>query len=366
MFNQLCPWRGLIISPYKTNILQVQNKMEVKFGKRKKPTTRKREELEETSVQEVKPNTPTVPVMPEEDNPVNFQPKRKMAPSAPPSAPAPLGAYYQSSYSQRDLAELRRNQLSLHQNFPSAPPLETPVEAIQEPESESEKKSSVSNVLPVIDEELDESDKEKAKEARELRMHIRKRSEAGPDTLPDPNRPDLEPDDVERAALYKVLYIDKKPVSVEPGEEEQEEEEQIQEWEKEIMSRGLGKKQVEDKSVARFAADKMSVKSQLGRLLREIKMKCGIMSVESIQNNMQKHIQELESALELNRKRMEEVTTGAMECRKKVERGEMDKKLAVDREQYYSDLLAYVTDLEDLFSNFGFNYTNRRKSSFNK
>jgi len=358
--------------------------MEAKFTKRPKRNIRQRSELEENSMSDIQPTpSPTLvqqpaPIFsqPDLDSAENSQISTKLKPKIAPAIQSDSKSkfqsdyYSQSSYSSNYLAELKQNQQ--HANISEKPIIkEQNLEPIRESEHESEKeekssknseldKKSENSEKEIIinvpmessDAELSESDKEKAQEARELRKHIRKRSGSGPDLLPDPNEPDLDTDEVQKAQLYKVLYIDKKPITVDPQEDEINEEQQIKEWENELLARGLGKRSNEEQNMVVHSADKLTVKNQLSRLLREIKTKCSPLSIESVQYGIQQKIRELEQNLSKNTTRLSEISKNKEECKIKLNQGETNKKQAFERENFYSDLLAYITDLEDLYSIF--------------
>ena len=334
--------------------------MEVKFAKRKKRQTRNRNELNDTSSQEELKFTTieTSNNIDEEDKDVPiFQSRIRVAPSISNTAPV-TSAYYQSSYTKEKLNNLKEHQQTLNDTITPvkvpSPRKNTPLEVIKEEscESESDNEKKEEDV-PVIEDDIDDSDRERAKEAREFRLSLRKRNEPEPkltDDFEEDIGPTKEPkfDNSQRISLYKLSYLDKMNYMEESDEDE---EEQFEKLEKEFVARGIGRREREN-AITKFSSNKLSVRNQLGYLVRDIKSKCEALSIDHVKWFIEKNTNDIQTALDVNTKRYSEINRNFNDCLDKIDKGKNNIELANKRENYYCNLLGYMTDLEDLFGNY--------------
>eukprot|EP00826_Nyctotherus_ovalis_P009673 TRINITY_DN12560_c0_g1_i13.p1 TRINITY_DN12560_c0_g1~~TRINITY_DN12560_c0_g1_i13.p1 ORF type:complete len:330 (+),score=114.43 TRINITY_DN12560_c0_g1_i13:180-1169(+) len=325
--------------------------MEVKFTKRKKRPGRDRNELEDTSSEPAIQKLTINPDIFGEEESGNFRPRKKLAQYTP--APSTVScAYYESSspYTEEYLEELKQSQKILKPVMSTPNAAGKKLEVIQELSNESESEDEKATRFVPMEMELDDSDKERANEAREFRSSARKRSLPEPDLEEYSVRQGAAEEvsvDEDKVALYRLMCINKNSLILEDDDQD----EQLEKWEDEVMARGLGKHKNE-REVTGYSSNKHTVKNQLGVLVKDLKKTCESLSIDKVLWNMEGHIEDLKEALENNCGRSEELAKGLGECARRIEQSERNKSLAKERENYYCDLLAYFTDLEDLFGSF--------------
>lgn len=338
--------------------------MEAKFTKRKRRPGRDRKELEDTSCEPALQKLTINPEAADGEESAGLQPRKKLAQYVPADSAASC-AYYGSAvpYTEEYLEELKLSQETLKPTMSTPNAVGKKLETIQELSNESESEDEKAARFVPMEVELDDSDKERANEAREFRSSARKRS------LPEPDLEDYSVKqgaaeevnvDEDQVALYRLMYIKNNSLILEDDDQD----EQLEKWEDEVMARGLGKHK-EEREVTRYSSSKHTVRSQLGVLVKDLKRTCESLSIDRMLWNMEGYIEELKEVLENNRGRSEELAKELGECARRIEQSEKNKSLAKERESFYCDLLAYLTDLEDLFGTFvyhprGENAPNRR------